>query len=62
MLGTSETARHKVREEIETELTDGATMQRIFLRGWGCGVGFRYEKYRTDVCAAGGVMLGRRVC
>jgi adenylate cyclase, class 2 len=38
--------RHKVREEIETELTDGATMQRIFeglgLRGW-----FRYEKFRT---------------
>src|SRR5260370_22403991 len=38
--------RHKVREEIETELTDGATMQRLFeglgLRGW-----FRYEKYRT---------------
>jgi adenylate cyclase, class 2 len=38
--------RHKVREEIETELTDTATMQRIFeglgLRGW-----FRYEKFRT---------------
>ena len=38
--------RHKVREEIETELTDGATLQRMFeglgLRGW-----FRYEKYRT---------------
>jgi adenylate cyclase class 2 len=38
--------RHKVREEIETELIDGATIRRIFeglgLRGW-----FRYEKYRT---------------
>jgi adenylate cyclase, class 2 len=38
--------RHKVREEIETELVDGETVQRIFeglgLRGW-----FRYEKYRT---------------
>ena len=38
--------RHKVREEIETELLDGETVQRIFeglgLRGW-----FRYEKYRT---------------
>jgi adenylate cyclase class 2 len=38
--------RHKVREEIETELVDGDTVQRIFeglgLRGW-----FRYEKYRT---------------
>src|SRR5258707_13848064 len=37
--------RHKGREEIETGLTDGATMQRIFeglgLRGW-----FRYEKIR----------------
>ncbi len=45
-LGPSGGRRHKVREEIETELTDGATMQRIFeglgLRGW-----FRYEKYRT---------------
>lgn len=38
--------RHKVREEIETELPDGETLRRIFeglgLRGW-----FRYEKYRT---------------
>jgi len=38
--------RYKVREEIETLLSDGAPLQRIFeglgLRGW-----FRYEKYRT---------------
>jgi adenylate cyclase class IV len=44
--------RHKVREEIETDLTDGATMQRIFeglgLRGW-----FRYEKYRTTYVLPG---------
>jgi adenylate cyclase, class 2 len=44
--------RHKVREEIETELTDGPTMQRIFeglgLRGW-----FRYEKYRTTYVLPG---------
>jgi adenylate cyclase class 2 len=44
--------RHKVREEIETELTDGAAMQRIFeglgLRGW-----FRYEKYRTTYVLPG---------
>jgi len=44
--------RHKVREEIETELTDGATMQRIFeglgLRGW-----FRYEKFRTTYVLPG---------
>jgi adenylate cyclase, class 2 len=45
-VGPAGDRRHKVREEIETELTDGATMRRIFeglgLRGW-----FRYEKYRT---------------
>lgn len=38
--------RHKVREELETVLTDPAALQKIFeglgLRGW-----FRYEKYRT---------------
>jgi adenylate cyclase, class 2 len=38
--------RHKVREELETVLTDAGALQRIFeglgLRGW-----FRYEKYRT---------------
>ena len=38
--------RYKVREEIELELTDGASLQRIFeglgLKGW-----FRYEKLRT---------------
>jgi len=38
--------RHKVREELETVLTDAPALQRIFeglgLRGW-----FRYEKYRT---------------
>lgn len=39
--------RYKVREEIELELTDGASLQRIFeglgLKGW-----FRYEKLRTE--------------
>ena len=44
--------RHKVREEIETELKDGATIQMIFeglgLRGW-----FRYEKYRTTYVLPG---------
>ena len=51
-LGPSAGRRHKVREEIETELTDGTTMQRIFeglgLRGW-----FRYEKYRTTYVLPG---------
>jgi adenylate cyclase class 2 len=44
--------RHKVREEIETEVSDAATLGRIFeglgMKGW-----FRYEKYRTTmVCPA----------
>jgi adenylate cyclase class 2 len=51
-VGQSGNRRHKVREEIETELTDGATLQRIFeglgLRGW-----FRYEKYRTTYVLPG---------
>ena len=37
---------HKVREEIEVEVADGAVLTKIFeglgMRGW-----FRYEKYRT---------------
>lgn len=37
---------YKVREELELEVTDGATLSRILfglgLKGW-----FRYEKYRT---------------
>jgi adenylate cyclase, class 2 len=45
-VGNRGDGRYKVREEIETELRDGGTVQRIFeglgLRGW-----FRYEKYRT---------------
>ena len=44
--------RHKIREEIETELVDGETLRRIFeglgLRGW-----FRYEKYRTTYVLPG---------
>ncbi len=51
-LGPAGDRRHKVREEIETELTDGATIRRIFeglgLRGW-----FRYEKYRTTYVLPG---------
>ena len=51
-LGPAGDRRHKVRQEIETELTDGATLQRIFeglgLRGW-----FRYEKYRTTYVLPG---------
>jgi adenylate cyclase, class 2 len=44
--------RYKVREEFETELREGGTIQRIFeglgLRGW-----FRYEKYRTTYVLPG---------
>jgi adenylate cyclase class 2 len=51
-VGPAGDRRHKVREEIETDLTNGATMQRIFeglgLRGW-----FRYEKYRTTYVLPG---------
>jgi adenylate cyclase, class 2 len=51
-VGRGANRRHKVREEFETELTDGAMMRRIFeglgLRGW-----FRYEKYRTTYVLPG---------
>jgi adenylate cyclase, class 2 len=40
--------RHKVREEIETEVTDASMLGSIFeglgMKGW-----FRYEKYRTTM-------------
>ena len=38
--------RHKVREEIEVEVSDGADQARIF-EGLGMRGGFRYEKFRT---------------
>jgi adenylate cyclase class 2 len=51
-VGSGADRRHKVREEIETELPDGAMMRRIFeglgLRGW-----FRYEKYRATYVLPG---------
>jgi adenylate cyclase class 2 len=51
-VGNRGDGRYKVREEIETELLDGGTVQRIFeglgLRGW-----FRYEKYRTTYVLPG---------
>jgi adenylate cyclase, class 2 len=44
--------RHKVREEIEVEVSDAATLASIFeglgMRGW-----FRYEKYRTTMKCPG---------
>jgi adenylate cyclase class 2 len=47
--GTSEHASegsHKVREELEMEVTDAATLTTIF-EGLGMSGWFRYEKYRT---------------
>jgi len=38
--------RHKVREEIEVEVSDGANQARMF-EGLGMCGGFRYEKFRT---------------
>jgi adenylate cyclase class 2 len=38
--------RHKVREEIELEITDAKALARIF-EGLGMRVWFRYEKFRT---------------
>jgi adenylate cyclase class 2 len=38
--------RHKVREEIEVEVSDGASQARMF-EGLGMRGGFRYEKFRT---------------
>ncbi len=38
--------RHKVREEIELEVSDGKTLARIF-EGLGMRASFQYEKFRT---------------
>jgi adenylate cyclase class IV len=43
------TGRHKVREEVEVEVTDDAALKQI-LRGMGLRPWFRYEKYRTTYC------------
>lgn len=45
---------HKVREEIETEVKDGAALQKIF-EGLGMSGWFSYEKYRTTMKLPGRV-------
>lgn len=37
---------HKVREELELQVSDGGALSGIF-EGWGMRPWFRYEKYRT---------------
>ena len=44
--GTGKSERHKVREEIELEVSDGKSLARIF-EGLGMSAWFRYEKLRT---------------
>jgi adenylate cyclase, class 2 len=44
--GKSGRRRHKVREEIELEVSDGKSLARIF-EGLGMNAWFRYEKLRT---------------
>jgi adenylate cyclase class 2 len=39
--------RHKSRQEIETEVADGASLDRI-LRALGFSPSFRYEKFRSE--------------
>ncbi len=45
--GTPVDGKHKIREELELELSDGATFARILER-MGMEPSFRYEKYRTE--------------
>jgi len=39
--------RHKSREELQTEVADGASLDRIF-RALGFAPSFRYEKFRSE--------------
>lgn len=50
--GPAAIGRYKVREEIETEVADGAALHTIFER-LGFQVVFRYEKYRTCFSKSG---------
>lgn len=48
--GPAQRAPHKSREELELDVTDGATFERI-LHALGYKPTFRYEKYRTTFAA-----------
>jgi len=50
--GPSERARHKSREEIELQLSDGDALTLVLDR-LGYAPGFRYEKYRTEFTRPG---------
>lgn len=50
--GPPEAGRHKTRVEVETQVTDRASLMAI-LDGLGYRVTFRYEKYRTTLARPG---------
>jgi adenylate cyclase class 2 len=54
--GPPEDGPHKVREEIETRVTDAAAMRQLLAR-LGYQVVFRYEKYRAEYEADGGMAV-----
>jgi adenylate cyclase class 2 len=47
--GPRQPGKHKVREELESSLSDASAVERIFERV-GLRPVFRYEKYRTEYC------------
>ncbi len=47
--GPRQPGKHKVREELESSLSDAGAVERIFER-MGLRPVFRYEKYRTEYC------------
>jgi adenylate cyclase, class 2 len=48
--------RHKSRRELETEIADGATLDRI-LHALGFSPSFRYEKFRSEWTDGGGKVV-----
>jgi adenylate cyclase class 2 len=54
--GVGNSGRHKVREEVETRVESPAATRQILQR-LGFRIAFRYEKYRTEYAAEGGVAV-----